>query len=709
MARHSGKFGLRAASVLCLPVLFSAQLPLPANAEEASPAPAATAEEMVVTATGYNEKRSTHPGNISRISGDDIQFVAPQQPAEVLNRLPGVDIQQGSGVEHLTAIRSPVLTGTAGAGSFLYLEDGVPMRAAGFANVNELMDAMVEEAGGIEVVRGPGSALYGSNAEHGLINVLSRAPSDTPEGSLTGEVGPHGVRNLDGTASTTIHDGTTSHGFRGSFALNNDEGFRANSGYGQQKGQLRYDLSMPDTTMRATLTAVNLNQETAGYASSYKDPAIYKGNANPEAYRDAWAIRGAARIEHDLGDGRKIALTPYMRDNGMNFLMHFQPGKPVEENGHWSGGLLTSYEMPLAHGHRIIVGVDSEYTDGYLREIQSGPSAANGYVTGVHYNYAVTATVVAPYIHSVWQIAPATELTAGLRYEYTRYDYDNRIGTTDTSTARTVDRFARPADRVDTFSNLTPKLGVTHRFSDDFIGFVNLARAARAPQTADLYRLQKLPGQTVGPDPSTINSEILDSIEVGGRGRIGKLRYELATYFMKKRNYAFRDSNGDNITDGRTKHMGVEAEVATPLLWDFDLSGSVSYARHTYDFTQFPAPTPPFASERIFSGYDIDTAPRWVADMRLGYAFAEDRGRAEIEWVHMGAYWMDSANTARYPGHDLFNLRTSYQIDDNLSVFGRVMNIFDKRYADRADFFQNAARYFPGEDRALYVGTTVSF
>ncbi len=703
--RHSGAARGSIPHLALLAAFLAAAAPLPAQADEAPEKNATAIDEMVVTATGYGEARSTHPGNITKIPGDEADFVKPRQPAELLNRAPGIDIQQGSGVEHLTAIRSPVLTGTAGAGSFLYLEDGVPMRAAGFANVNELMDAMVEGAGGIEIVRGPGSALYGSNAEHGLINILSRAPSEAPEGSLTGEIGPHGVRNLDGTASRTIRESDgTNHGFRGTFALGEDGGFRANSGYGQQKGQFRYDLTMPDTTLRATLTAMNLNQETAGYASSYKDPAIYKANANPEAYRDAWAVRGAVRIEHDLGNGQKIALTPYMRTNGMNFLMHFQPGTPVEENGHWSGGLLGSYALALKGGHRLILGLDTEYTNGYLREIQSSPTipGAGGYVTGVHYDYDVKALVAAPYLHSVWQLGERTELTAGLRYEITRYDYRNNTASNLTG------RFLRPGNRTDTFGNLTPKLGITHVFSDEIIGFANLARAARAPQTADLYRLQ------TGQNPSAIRSETLDSIEIGARGKIDRVRYELAAYFMKKRNFAFRDANGDNITDGRTKHAGIEAEIAAPLLWNFDIAASASYAHHTYDFTDIIT-KPGYAPESILPGNDIDTAPRTVANVRLGYAFDEDRGRAEIEWVHLGAYWMDASNSSRYPGHDLFNLRTEYRLTENFTIFGRLMNVFDKRYADRGDLFCLPAptgckpRYFPGEDRALYVGTTISF
>ncbi len=681
--------------------MFWVALSLALHAEDNPESEATAVDEIVVTATGFGERRTTHPGNIAKISSDEVDFVAAQQPAELLNRAPGVAIQQGSGAEHLTAIRSPVLTGTAGAGSFLYLEDGVPMRAAGFANVNELLEAMVEGAGGIEIVRGPGSALYGSNAQHGLVNVLSRPSSEILEGALSGEIGPHGSRNLNGTASAGVRgeDGT-SHGLRASFALAEDHGFRASSGYGQQKGQLRYDFSGVGTTIRATVTAVNLNQETAGFVSSFNDKAIYKSNANPEAYRDAWAVRGAVRIERDLGDGQVLALTPYARTNGMNFLMHFQPGQPVEKNSHWSGGVLSSYELTLRGGHRLILGLDTEYTEGELSEIQSGPTVPGGFVNGVHYDYEVNSLVVAPYLHTVWKLGPRTDLTVGLRYEITRYDYRNN------TTGGLAGRFLRPDDRVDIFTNPTPKIGLTHIFSDEIVGFANLARAARAPQTADLYRLQ------TGQNPRAIDPEELDSIEIGARGRIARLRYEVSAYFMKKRNFAFRDAAGDNITDGKTEHKGVEAEIATPLLWNFDLAASASYAHHTYDFNDIIA-NPGFATETIRSGDDIDTAPHTVANVRLGYVFDRARGRAELEWVHLGAYWMDPSNTVRYPGHNLFNLRADYRLTDNFAVFAKLKNIFDKRFADRADFFCRPGsctqRFFPGEDRALYVGTSVSF
>lgn len=660
-----------------------------------APAMAGDTPEMVVTATGFGTPRKTHAGNISKISADEIAQTHAEQPAELLNRLPGLNIEQGSGVEHLTAIRSPVLSGGAGAGSFLYLEDGVPLRAAGFGNVNALMDAMTEEAGGIEVIRGPASARYGSNAVHGLINVLSAPPSLEPEAAITGWFGAHDITHLQGTASTSVVAGDATSGIRGSFALEHDGGARANSGYDQQKGQLRYDYNHLDKSVAATFSAVNLNQETAGYVSSYTDDVIRKSNPNPEAYRDAWAIRAAVRLEQRFADKSKLILTPYARNNAMNFLMHFQTGEPVEENAHKSIGLLSSYFTPIGEAHSLTIGLDSEITDGQLSEIQTSPTTGT-YVTGTHYDYTVQALVIAPYLHSVWQLTPSTQMTTGARFEFTRYDYHNETASGITG------RFLRPADSIDTFADFTPKLGFTQILNDNVTGFLNLVRGSRAPQTTDMYRLQSKQ------KPGEAKSEVIDSLEIGARGRAGRLTYETTVFAMKKRNFYFRDADGFNVSDGKTKHLGIEMELSAPLFAGFDVAGSATYARHTYDFDNIVTILSN-STETIHKGDDVDTAPRTIASLRLGYDFADDLGRAELEWVHMGGYWMDASNTVRYPGHDIFNLRTSYSLSENVTLFGKVTNLFDTRYADRADYFFSTARYFPGDGRGFQGGLTLRF
>ena len=113
---------------------------------------AAALEELVVTGTRSESPLLDLAGNTGRVSEEEIDLVRPDHINQIVNRVPGVNVQRGNGQEHLTSIRSPVLTGGAGAGSFLYLEDGIPLRAAGFANVNGLFEVNYEQAGGIEVV-----------------------------------------------------------------------------------------------------------------------------------------------------------------------------------------------------------------------------------------------------------------------------------------------------------------------------------------------------------------------------------------------------------------------------------------------------------------------------------------------------------------------------------------------------------------------------
>jgi outer membrane receptor protein involved in Fe transport len=69
----------------------------------------------------------------------------------------------------------------------------------------------------------------------------------------------------------------------------------------------------------------------------------------------------------------------------------------------------------------------------------------------------------------------------------------------------------------------------------------------------------------------------------------------------------------------------------------------------------------------------------------------------------VGGYWTNAANTARYGGHDLLNLRLAWRPTPAWTTVLRVTNLADRAYADRADFAFGNHRYFPGRDRALFL------
>ena len=80
-----------------------------------------------ITATGYA---------VSSISEEALSMLSFQHIQESLNYIAGAGVQRGNGQEYLPALRSPVLTGAGACGGILAAEDGIPLRAAGFCNIN---------------------------------------------------------------------------------------------------------------------------------------------------------------------------------------------------------------------------------------------------------------------------------------------------------------------------------------------------------------------------------------------------------------------------------------------------------------------------------------------------------------------------------------------------------------------------------------------
>jgi iron complex outermembrane receptor protein len=681
-------------------VLASA-LALSSAAASAQSAGPMKPDEVVVTATRTPQPLSDYAGSVTRIAPDYISLVGSTHHSESINAAPGALIQRNNGQESLTAVRSPVLSGPGSCGVFLFLEDSVPIRPVGFCNVNELFEVNTEQAQAIEVLRGPAGALYGSSAMHGAINVIPAAPGDLPRFSTALEAGPDDYYRAK--------FGLSRSGAGGDFGINgvvtDDGGWRDSSGVREQKLNVSYGRETDSGRFALRLAATNLNQETASYIegeNAYRDEDIVKSNDNPEAYRDAYAVRLTGLYETTLTDSWDLQVRPYVRSSRMNFLQHFLIGQPTEENGQDSIGVLTAFNYSNARGLDVIAGIDLERAEGFLKETQDGPATGAAPAAlairpaGKHYDYETTSTVAALYGHAEQSLGEGWLLTAGLRAERVEYDYDNLMiagNTTDSGVPCPTAAgclYSRPADRTDTFDYVTPRFGLTYELSDSHSLYVTGARGYRAPDTSELYRLQRQ--QNV----AQLDTERLSNMEFGVRALLDNLRYSVALYAMEKDNVIFRDANAFNVSDGRTKHRGVEYEIAWRALEDLTLSAAGTYAKHTYDFNAIEG------SEVITAGRIVDTAPRHVHSAQIEWRFLEN-ARAQLEWQSMGSYFVDASNAHSYGGHDLLHLRTSWNVTPQWQVIARLNNVTDEKYADRADFAFGNYRYFPGRERTLFV------
>ena len=652
--------------------------------------------EVVVSATRTAQPRLDYAGSIERIGAVELALLGAQHYASALNRVPGVLIQRGSGQESLIAIRSPVLTGAGACGSFLILEDGMPTRPTGFCNVNELFEVNTDQAVAIEVLRGAAPALYGANAVHGIVNVITPAVTDLARVRLA----------LEGGSDDWLRvrfAGSWGHlGLLGS--ASHDGGWRADSATDEAKLNLLGDYSLAGGELRLRAAATRLNQDTAGFVhgfNAYRNLALSRSNDNPEAFRDAWSSRLALRWSDTVGAAAPREINFLLRHSSMEFLQHFLLGKPLERNGQSSARLSLS-QRGNRGGLRWNAGSDIEWADGELLETQAGPtlegSAAARAIrpAGKHYDYDVRAITVGAWLGGELDLTERLALGVDLRADHTQYHYINRMRSGNTDELGVACGFggclySRPANRNDHFDDLAPKLHLRYHVNARHSLYFVAARGFRPPETSELYRLQRQ--QSVAP----LHSELLDSVETGWVVSAVRLQASLAAWTMRKRHVILRDSNGFNISDGRTRHAGLELSLTWQLAPEWQLAVAGSEARHRYDFSLAVD-----GGETIVAGRDIDTAPRHLQSLRLRYRPAE-HWQSELEWTHVGGYFADAANQARYPGHQLANLRLAWDFAPRWQLSGRIDNLTDSRFADRADFAQGDYRYFPGRSRSVFL------
>jgi iron complex outermembrane recepter protein len=664
-------------------------------------------ETLTITATRDEQSLRELASSLSVVSEQELKQVSAVHISESLSRVPGVWVSRGNGQEHLTAIRSPVLTGAGSCSAFYIAEDGIPVRPSGFCNVNQLFDINTEQARQIEVLKGPGTVLHGSNALHGVINVLSQAPSEAAEQKLSLEGGPHDYGRIRHSTSNTYG----AHGYRVSINGAHDGGYKHDSGFDQQKLSARYDYGNESVELRTLLSLSNLNQETAGYVEgtdAYKDDDRRRENGDPVAFRDSQSARLQTRIEKQLDGDRSLIVTPFIRYSQMDFLMHFLPGTPKEENGQTSVGIQTAFNQQFSPKLSVTNGFDAEYTNAYLKQTQDG--GFSSFPSGRQYDFDVTAAVYALFITGNYLLSPDTTLSAGTRYESLDYDYDNRMMSGDTAEDGSICinsrsgaegcRYSRPEDRRDNFNSWSFTGGLVHHLNNQFSVVSRLAHGFRAPQATELYRLQ------AGQLEADLDSVEIDSVELGLRANQDRLSYSLTTFYMKKNNVIFQTSDRRNLDDGQTQHYGLEYQFAWQFATAWDLNVAGTFARHEYskDVSLFGSN----AAVNI-DGNDIDTAPRHMGTLRLGWQ-ATPGTRTELEWVHMGKYYTDIDNEHSYEGHDLVNLSLRQQVSSNVNVGLRVTNLADEAYAERADFSGfSGDRYFIGEPRSVFADISLSF
>ncbi|WMO13093.1 TonB-dependent receptor plug domain-containing protein [Pseudoalteromonas piscicida] len=190
-------------------------------------------EIITTTASRLAETAGERPVSLSLLTEAKLDDIGVTHIEKALRLVAGANIQHGNGQEYLPALRSQVLSGAGACGGILMAEDGIALRAAGFCNINELFESHFEAAERIEVLKGPNSVLYGSNAVHGVVNVItSNRIQKTPRVAL--DIGSYGY------SRTRIQAGDKALGLGSALSLTKDTGYRNDESVEQQKLSVKH-------------------------------------------------------------------------------------------------------------------------------------------------------------------------------------------------------------------------------------------------------------------------------------------------------------------------------------------------------------------------------------------------------------------------------------------------------------------------------------
>lgn len=657
--------------------------------------------QVLVTASREAQGRTESPVAISAISKQVLLDTKAASLEQVLNKVSGVYMVNLGNEQHTMAIRQPI----GYRSLFLYLEDGLPIRSTGDFNHNALIEMNMAALKTIEVIRGPASALYGSEAIGGAINFITQGPSRVLTGKMQVEGSDQGYRRTDFSVSNTV--GKLGLYAAGYYAAQRG-GIIEHSDFDKLAFTLRADYAFrPKTRLVTTASLIDyITDQTGGLDRKRFYEKAYS-SLHTFTYRQVQALRLKSTLSHDWDARNSSQVTGFYRHNaiGQNpfYGIRNDAGNAAKASGEINADAFQSYGLVAQH-RKTFPFLQAQLTGGLSADLspatyQARLTAIDRDETGRYTGYRDTGLLLTDYqvqllntaAYAQFALRPLERLkaVAALRYDRLDYTFDNHLA---------PGAYSGAPDEKNGFRSLTPKLGLTYDLGHGMGLYANYSAGFTPPQITELYRGVQVP---------KLRPADYGNYEAGGWLSFAQTKgyLDLSAYQLNGTNeivsVRLPDGAYENQNAGQTRHRGLEYTLRYAPLESLAFRFSGTNARHTY-LRYVERGT-------SYNGKEMATAPRFISNTELTYkpAFAPG-ARLSLEWQHLGRYYMDAANTASYPGYDLFNARFGYAFR-GFEVWVNALNLADKLYATTADKYAYGDSYRPGSPRTFHVGAGYHF
>lgn len=608
-------------------------------------------EDMVVTASRVPTQKVDTPADISVITKEEIADQNYASASDALRAIPGVNVL-GSGAKGSSMGQDKILLN--GDERVLVLVDGRRMNLGSSGNSSADWLPPVNAIERIEVLKGGGSALYGTDAVGGVINVIMKKGSDIGNHVTVKAAG--GSWNAEQYAISA--SGSTDSGLglivsatkerRGEYKFKNANGksqLLKNSGYDDTGVIVKLDQKVGEDN-RIGVNFEHINAEGGS-------PFGYSGFGNTDSHK---RISNNVALRYDWNESSDERGYVQVYKNYQH--AHFRSPVASRQSNFTDStiGLEAQQNFKFSDTDELTVGLEYYKTTVDNTALYTGERDVN--------NKAIFA-------ENRWEFAPSWQLNTGLRY-----DHHSKYG-----------------------SEVTPKVALNKKFDENSNVYLSWGRVFNAPTTDDLFWHQVDSSQwgtfyTYG-DPN-LKPEKGYVWTFGGNTKLNEKTSLSANVFYSKItdaidwDYTSVPNYTLAVNINKEKRRGLELS----LNHDFDDNLS-AYASYTYvqvkqdkgkGFTKDLTTKP-----NIYrAGLKYKNAD-WLFTLNANAV----TGQSEKNFVDSSYFTLD--------------LGAQYKINDNAKLFINGYNLTNARYAEFGGLYKNGEAKYPMAGRSFIIGAEYTF
>ncbi len=634
-------------------------------------------EELVVTASRIPEYMSEIPGRVDLISAKEIKANSAKAVDELLTQTSGVIVDRSQGIYGKSVVSIRGIVGGE-QGRILVLQNGTPINKSdgGSVNWNRISVNNIEK---VEIFKGPGSSIYGSNAMGGVINIITKKNK---------EQGVHGFVNADfGTYNTfgqNISLGGRANDSERSFYWNIAANNRTSDGYIMIPEDERDEYTIKSDLEERGISAV------VGYDFNKNSNIEVEYNFYDDARGKGEKIEQEQIWEHDT---------------------HFLQAKWSGKKGIFDWNLSSFYQHEdyvtvrekLSKGKYSQWDVDSDrdefgtffhgIVELYKHRFSFGADYKLGKVDGADVYTTSTDLVrnigsmrnLALYVQDKYSLTDEFKLTAGVRFDAVKFHdgeftIEGMTGVTDF-----MEDFTGELPEYD-WSEFTPKFAAHYKFNRNFNTYVAWSRGFRTPTLDDLCRSGFISGGFKEANPN-LGPETVNSFEWGmNLSANQKLQIMPSIYFMNGKDFMYYLRTGEFIFGGKKPVMkkanitevsifGIDADVKYRVNDQLDL-----YANYTFTNSEVKE----FEDNPELEGKELTYTPKHM--FNAGFSYIHKIANFSVNFHYQDKRFADDENTETYEDYSTVDLKIWKEVSFDNSWFRsvnfsvNVTNLMDEMY-----------------------------